>query len=198
MPTYEPTSRPLIFVLLTASSILLAACTGNRMPAYADAYRVALDRHQGTTEVTEAMTDRFVAFFSHRRGEPAPDAAELYGQPLYFSDTLLTTEDRGAVLRHVRRMHEGTSEMSVEVLDRQVAGQDVYLIWQMRATFQPATGAVTSNTIGVSHLRFGSDGRIILQQDFWDSAEGLYRHVPVLGGLIGLVRGRFSGDPAPM
>lgn len=198
MPKNAPTSRPLILVLLTASSVMLTACTGNRMPAYADAYREALDRHQGTTEITDAMTDRFAAFFSHRHGEPAPEPGDLYGQPLYFSDTLLTTEDRGAVLRHVRRMHEGTSEMSVEVLDRLVEGQDVYLVWQMRATFRPGTGAVTSNTIGVSHLRFGTDGRIILQQDFWDSTEGLYRHVPILGGLVGLVRGRFSGEPAPM
>jgi hypothetical protein len=51
---------------------------------------------------------------------------------------------------------------------------------------------VTSNTVGVTHLRFDEAGRIILHQDFWDSAEGLYRHIPVLGSLIGVIRGRFD------
>jgi len=31
---------------------------------------------------------------------------------------------------------------------------------------------VLSDTIGATHLRFDRDGRIVLQQDFWDSTEG--------------------------
>lgn len=171
-----------------------AGCSQTRQPTYADAYREALTRYQGTTAVTEDMTDRFVAFFSsHTHGNGTiPDPAELYGERLYFSDTLLTTDDRDAALAHLRRMHESTESLDVTVLDRLVRGQDVYLIWQMTAVFTPVSGAVTSNTVGVTHLRFDADGRIILHQDFWDSAAGLYQHVPVLGGLIGAVQGRFQ------
>lgn len=176
--------------------MLLAGCSQTREASYADAYRDALPRYQGTSDITEAMTDRFVVFFSQEEmpgGEP-PDPAELYGEPLYFSDTLLTTEDREAALAHLRRMHDSTESLEVTVLDRLVKGQDAYLIWQMTAVFTPVSGAVTSNSVGVTHLRFDADGRIILQQDFWDSAAGLYQHVPVLGSLIGVVRSRFETD----
>jgi len=175
---------------------LLAGCSQTRQPGYADAYRAALPRYQGTTDITEAMTDRFVVFFSQEQapGGETPDPATLYGEPLYFSDTLLTTEDREAALAHLRRMHDSTESLEVTVLDRLVDGQDAYLIWQMTAVFTPVSGSVTSNSIGVTHLRFDTDGRIILQQDFWDSAAGLYQHVPVLGGLIGAVQGRFDTD----
>lgn len=185
-------ARLIAIVALTAAA---AGCSPTRGPGYADAYQAALVRIQGTSEVTDAMTDRFVTFFSHGSagdgGEPA-DPEALYGEPLYFSDTLLTTDDRATALAHLRRMHAGTESLDVTVLDRLVRGQDVYLIWQMTAVFTPVSGAVTSNTVGVTHLRFDADGRIILHQDFWDSAAGLYQHVPVLGGLIGAVQGRFQ------
>jgi len=182
--------------ILLLSLVLVAGCSQTRDTAYADAYRDALPRYQGTTAVTEAMTDRFVTFFSQEETADGgtPDPAELYGEPLYFSDTLLTTENREAALAHLRRMHESTESLEVTVLDRLTKGQDVYLIWQMTAVFTPVSSAVTSNSIGVTHLRFDADGRIILQQDFWDSAAGLYQHVPVLGGLIGTVQGRFETD----
>lgn len=36
----------------------------------------------------------------------------------------------------------------------------------------------------MTHLRFDAAGRIIVHQDFWDSAEGLYRHFPLIGWLL--------------
>lgn len=181
-------SLPLALCLITGWG-----CSA-RTPAYADAYGEALERYPGTDQVTPDMTDGFVAFFSQQAN--APQASQLYGERLYFSDTLLTSEERTAVLDHLARMHAAATEMTVTVLDKQIDGQDVYLVWQMHATFTPVASPVRSNSLGVTHLRFGPDGRIVLQQDFWDSAEGLYRHVPVVGGLIRIVRGRFEHAPA--
>jgi len=182
--------------IVSLTVVLLSGCSQTREASYADAYRDALPRYQGTSDVTEAMTERFVIFFSHEQTADGdtPDPAELYGEPLYFSDTLLTTENREAALAHLRRMHDSTESLDVTVLDRLIDGQDAYLIWQMTAVFTPVSGAVTSNSIGVTHLRFDAAGRIILQQDFWDSAAGLYQHVPVLGSLIGTVQSRFETD----
>lgn len=180
-------------LLLAIAAAALGACTQSRPSDYADHYQAALTRLSGTTDITPAMTERFVAFFTHEEeAEAAADPAELYGDPLYFSDTLLTTSDRDAALRHLRRMRDSAQSLKVRLIDQQISGQDVYLIWQMEATFQPVRRQVTSNTVGVTHLRFDDAGRIILHQDFWDSAEGLYRHVPVLGALINAIRGRFD------
>lgn len=180
--------------LLLAVLVTVAGCSQSDPDAYADRYTAALERLPGTTDVTPAMTERFVAFFSHDDAQPAAavDPDEMYGEPLYFSDTLVTTEERAVALRHLRRMRDGADGLQVTVIDELISGQDVYLIWQMRATFEALGREVVSNTVGVTHLRFDADGRIILHQDFWDSAEGFYGHVPVLGGLINTVRGRFA------
>ncbi|MDZ7668338.1 MAG: nuclear transport factor 2 family protein [Gammaproteobacteria bacterium] len=179
--------RPLL--LIAALVAAAAGCSQTSAGAYADRYTAALERLPGTTQVTPAMTERFVAFFSH---EGSADPGDIYGEPLYFSDTLVTTDERTVALRHLRRMRDAAGSLQVHVLDELVRGADVYLIWQMQASFKALGREADSNTVGVTHLRFDEDGRIILHQDFWDSAEGFYGHVPVLGGLINTVKGRFA------
>ncbi len=175
-------------LLITVS----AGCARTSSDAYAADYQQALTRYSGTTAVTEPMTDRFLAYFGGGASSDVIEAADLYAPDLYFSDTLLTSENQATVLAHLERMHQSSDGLTVRLMSRLVEGQDVYLIWRMQAAFSAAGRDVSSDTIGMSHLRFDPEGRIVLQQDFWDSAEGFYRHLPVLGGFISYIRGRFD------
>lgn len=49
---------------------------------------------------------------------------------------------------------------------------------------------------GVSHVCFDADGRVVEHRDFWDPAEQIYARVPVVGGLMRLLRRRFSAGVA--
>ena len=40
------------------------------------------------------------------------------------------------------------------------------------------------------HLRFNDAGQVVLHQDFWDSSQGFFEHVPILGAMIRWVRNR--------
>ncbi len=48
----------------------------------------------------------------------------------------------------------------------------------------------TVRTIGMTHVRFNPEGQVILHQDYWDSAAGLFEYVPVVGGGIRLIKSR--------
>ena len=45
---------------------------------------------------------------------------------------------------------------------------------------------------GVTHLRFDADGRVVLHRDYWDAAEELYEKLPVVGGLMRLIKRRLA------
>jgi hypothetical protein len=45
-------------------------------------------------------------------------------------------------------------------------------------------------------IRFDREGRVILHQDFWDSAQGVWDHVPVLGIGLQHVRRLLEGTTA--
>jgi hypothetical protein len=64
----------------------------------------------------------------------------------------------------------------------------------MTFTFEVAGSERVSETIGMTQLRFDRDGRIRFHQDFWDSAQGFYQHVPVLGAAIRSVARRMESN----
>ncbi len=47
-----------------------------------------------------------------------------------------------------------------------------------------------ARSVGISHLRFDTEGKIILHKDFWDAAGGLYEYLPVLGGVMRWIKSR--------
>jgi hypothetical protein len=64
------------------------------------------------------------------------------------------------------------------------SGNDVYLRWFMHLEFRAGWRRAATDTVGISHLRLDENGRIVLHQDFWDKAEGIFREVPFVGALI--------------
>ena len=49
---------------------------------------------------------------------------------------------------------------------------------------------IEATSIGISQLRFNADGKVVMHQDFWDSTEGLFSHLPGIGGAVRWVRSK--------
>lgn len=174
---------------------VLSGCSTNIREPYALTYENALQRYPGSENVPDSALKHFEAYFSHDAAgtgkRPGLHAADLYADDLYFSDTLLTSEDKAQVVRHLESMLDATRQLEVRVLDSRQTGADAYLVWQMTATFVPVSQPVTGYSIGVTHLRFNDAGQIVLHQDFWDASAGFYEHIPMLGTIIRTINGRF-------
>jgi hypothetical protein len=70
-----------------------------------------------------------------------------------------------------------------------VSGADCYVRWTLEFRTKNLAGGKPIVTEGVSQLRFDEQGRIVLHQDFWNPAAGIYGHLPVLGPAIRYVNG---------
>ena len=179
-----------------AVMVLCAGCRGsNEEPRYPARYEAALDG-AAAAPVPGGAVQRFTDFFTSV-GQPNVTARfdALYGESLYFSDTLFVTEDRAALARHFERLNNSGAHIDVDVDDAVISGVNLYLRWRMRVTFPDDPDTPRTQTIGMTQLRFDETGRIGFHQDFWDSAEGIYRHVPVLGWAIGFVEARMAAEP---
>jgi hypothetical protein len=189
-----------VAALAAAVALMLGGCSASDRKPYAQTYESALQRYHGSDTIAESALQRFAAYFTHQaypdgegtaEGQPVLHAADLYADDLYFSDTLLTSEDKDQVVRHLEGMRTATQQLKVQVLDKQQTGADAYLVWKMTATFVPVRKTVTSHSVGVTHLRFNEAGEIVLHQDFWDASAGFYEHIPALGSIIRSINGRF-------
>lgn len=145
----------------------------------------------GSPDESAALA-RFGLFFSSF----APDRVhsllpETYAEDVYFNDTLKAVRGRQALQHYLTESAAAVEHCRVEILDctRTCEGEHL-LRWRMSIRFRRFKRGQDTWTVGVSHLRFNAEGLVVYHQDYWNAADGLYRHLPVLGWMIEAIQKR--------
>jgi hypothetical protein len=116
---------------------------------------------------------------------------ETNAEQLFFNDTLKTLLDRDSLREYLRVSAEAVESCIVDVQDVVSNGAgDFYFRWLMTIRFKSFARGRDTQSIGISHIRFDSNGRVVLHQDFWNAADGLFQYVPVVGWLIRKIKQR--------
>jgi hypothetical protein len=179
---------PFRYLAILILAGLMAGC-GDQEENFTDSYLAALEKHPGAP-AREEWVRHFVATYGDF-GSPSlgQRIRDIYAPEFHFNDTLRTIRERRQLALYLEHTAERLESMELQVLDQQFTGRDVYLRWTMRTRFTAAWRDVDVTTPGMTHLRFNDAGEVILHQDFWDSRQGIFEHIPVIGGLINLVKG---------
>jgi len=133
----------------------------------------------------KAAIDRFENFLANLDEKTArEETTKVYAPDAYLNDTLKTLHGSAAIREYFIRTAQGLDSMKVIFDDLAVSGRNYYFRWTMDTRMKHLAPGKTIRTIGVTMVRFDPQGRVILHQDFWDSAQGVWDHVPVLGTMI--------------
>lgn len=153
-----------------------------------DAGRIALP---GTQPVQEGI-ERFKALYAELSVANVGERLEqTYAPDIYFNDTLATIRRREALLHYMQETASQVEHTSARVLQVYPGEHDVLLRWQMVIRFKKLAKRRDTFSIGASQLAFDSEGRIVIHQDYWDAAQGLFQHLPLIGFLVRKIRARF-------
>jgi hypothetical protein len=98
--------------------------------------------------------------------------------------------NREEIRQHFVKTSKTMTTYSLEIEDTVKAEQGYYVRWTMKFSAPKLAGGEELVSIGMSHVIFDSDGKVLLHQDFWDATTGLFEHIPVLGGGIRMVKKR--------
>lgn len=184
----------LIIVLIAVIAISAWLVTRPAVPKpYAAEYRNALERFSGSTEAVDRGLERFEAVYSDlTRPDIEERIADVYAPRIYFNDTLKTFEDGAALARYMGRTGRSLDHSEVRIDGVIRDAEDVFVRWTMHFSTRAMGRPVESESIGMTHLRFDQSGHIVLHQDFWDPAAGLYRNLPVIGYGLSVVDRQLS------
>jgi hypothetical protein len=137
----------------------------------------------------QAGIRRFEDFLAHLDQKTARDETEkVYAPDAYLNDTLKTIHGAPAIRDYFIKTAKGLDSMTVTFDDVAASGRNYYFRWTMDTRMKNLARGKTVRTIGITMVRFDSEGRVILHQDFWDSAQGVWEHVPVMGAVIRWIR----------
>jgi SnoaL-like domain len=145
----------------------------------------------GSQEETGAI-ERFKTFFADFSPGKVERLVDLtYAPDVYFNDTLKEIQGRDVLRPYLQHSAEAIDACKVQVLDVIANGAgDYFYRWTMMIRFKRFKPGVDTHSIGMSHIRFNADGLVVLHQDYWNAADGLFQHVPVLGWMIRAIKRR--------
>ena len=115
---------------------------------------------------------------------------EHYAPDARFKDPFNEATGTVAIRRIFAHMFAATEAPRFVVTDCIEQGEQAMLGW----TFHFVLRGRALTVRGVTHLRFDADGRVVLHRDYWDAAEELYEKLPLLGGVMRLIKRRLSAS----
>ena len=161
------------------------------------AYRETLQETvtQGTVAPGSAEEAAAIARFSDFISVMSPASArqktaQVYAANAYLNDTLKQVRGATEIEEYFVESLAATDSVWVEITDVAQSQGNYYFRWIMHIRFNNIKAGETTSSIGMSHIRFDREGKVVLHQDYWDSATGFYQHLPVIGRLINWVKSR--------
>lgn len=144
------------------------------------------------SEAERSALERFGGFFSSFAADRIERLLETtYSPDCYFNDTLKAVRGSAALRPYLEESAAAVEDCRVTILDTARNEHGEYLLrWKMMIRFKRFRRGSDTWTVGVSHLRFDAQGRVAYHQDYWNAADGLFEHIPLVGHLIRAIKRR--------
>jgi hypothetical protein len=188
--------------LIPASLIGLLVMTGcthkskNRSPDWSRNTSALQDTDAVTmmepgSDIEKAALKRFDDFYADYSVEAIrAGVRDVYAENAWFGDPFHIVEGLDDIEHYFVVMAEPVEECTFTVDSMQRSGDDYFARWTMKLESSAAKGELIE-TIGMSHVRFNAEGKIIFQQDYWDTS-AMFDRLPVVGFWTRLVKGKIE------
>jgi SnoaL-like domain len=165
------------------------AFTRNALTATETAKTGALVKGSAAEQAAIARFEVFNSDFS--AANITNETKNVYAADVYFRDPFKEIHGEPEFEAYLLRGSSAVAAFSMEWLDVAESHGDYYFRWIMSVKLKrDGKDAPPGLTTGISHVRFGPDGKVIFHQDYFDAAAFLYEKIPVLGGEIRFIKRR--------
>ncbi len=125
-----------------------------------------------------------IRFYEELSPESLARLPEFYSDDAFFKDPFNEVRGVGAIQRIFLHMFEQVATPRFEIIERIEDANGVMLVWVFHFRIRGWGKDQPQILRGVSHLKFGADGKVAYHRDYWDAAEELYMKLPVIGGVM--------------
>ncbi|RAM65286.1 isomerase [Herbaspirillum rubrisubalbicans] len=112
---------------------------------------------------------------------------EFYSPEALFKDPFNDIKGIRSIRAIFEHMFEATDAPRFIILERMEQGQQAFATWR----FEFGLRGRRYTVLGATHFRFDTAGLVSEHRDYWDAAEELWQKLPVIGGPVKWLRGKF-------
>lgn len=142
----------------------------------------------GSSAETDMLQGLEALFANYNKEYLQENVTQVYAEKVYFRDAFKQF-DQAIEIRDY--FVHGLDALEGAVFDfRRIirSGDEFYIDWIMRLDFSKTPTGTWEESIGMTHMRFNAEGKIILHQDYWDPTDIVYKRIPVAKQLINYVK----------
>ncbi|MCO7198040.1 nuclear transport factor 2 family protein [Pseudoalteromonas sp. OANN1] len=136
-------------------------------------------------------TQRFVAIYNEIDKYCLGKLASIYTEDISFVDPFHKIQGLDALTSYFQGLYENVSEIEFLVTNAYQVDDVSFIYWTMSYQHPKLNGGKIIEVDGHSRLSFIGE-KVAQHRDYFDSAQMLYRQVPLLGGVIRLLDKRIT------
>ena len=178
------------FTVLIFGTVILGGCTAIEEEINYEKYlNQTADSALMTAAVRETALARFVDFYKIFSAESILQGVrDLYAPQAYFRDGFREVIGLEAIEAYFVSSTRNVEECLFHIDDVAQNGGDYYFRWRMDLRLKRRPAEII-HAVGMSHVRFDREGRVIFQQDYWDTG-ALFARLPAIVPLVRWIRTR--------
>ena len=183
--------------VLLAVMIALSGCTGGKPMTLENYYRELAATDPAKTALVKpgsseekagiaAFRDYYKVFAEDviRR-----DTKNLYAKDAFFKDGYKEVKGVEAIETYFIATTKAIVSCTFDITDVSVHEGNYYFRWVMKLTIQRDRDNPMEQ-VGMSHVRFGPDGKVVFHTDYWDTSI-VFERAPVIGYIIRWAKEQF-------
>jgi len=141
--------------------------------------------------MTDKNLQRYAEFFEQLTVENLSRLSTVMTEDIHFVDPFNDVRGLKPVEKIFRHMFDSLQNARFTVSHTAMADSDKalgFLRWELDCTLRGKTYRI----VGMSEVGFANDGRVNLHIDHWDAAQQFYEQLPLIGGLLRIIRSRLK------
>jgi hypothetical protein len=161
------------------------------------AYKTALDwtdpkkfdiPEEGSSAEAEMLQRVEALFTNYTEDNLRGSVTDVYAEILYFRDAFKSFGSANDIRDYF--LHGLAPLNAAEFKFRRIirSGDEFYIDWIMRLDFKKTPDGTWEESMGMTHMRFNSEGKVIFHQDYWDPTDVVYQRIPIAKQLINYVK----------
>jgi len=117
------------------------------------------------------------------------DTKNLYAKEAFFKDGYKEVKGVDAIETYFIATTKAVVSCTFDITDVSAHEGNYYFRWVMKLTIKRDKDNPMEQ-VGMSHVRFGPDGKVIFHTDYWDTSV-IFERAPVLGSIIRWAKEQF-------
>lgn len=111
---------------------------------------------------------------------------DIYSEQIKFKDPMHEIHGISELTRYFSNLYSNVKHCQFDISDTYECDDKAFLYWTMHYAHPKLASGKTISVEGHSKLVF-KEGKIINHRDYFNVGEMLYKHIPILGGVINYI-----------